>query len=146
MCDEILTKLILHPSELRMSKESEIYKKSVIDIHIKFDEEKEKEFRAILGEKFGLRPACIKNVPDILDKKGILEKDFEKRSTEVKKFRKQSQSALISPLLNMALVKKTKKFLISKKVGLFQSFEIRMIAFICPFCFYRDFMSKRASI
>eukprot|EP00795_Rhopilema_esculentum_P000131 gene131-9744_t len=99
-----------------MSKESEVYKKSVIDIHIKFDPEKEKEFRAILGEKFGLRPACIKNVPEILDKEGILEKDFEKRSTEVKKFRKQSQSALISPLLNMALVKKTKKFLNSKKL------------------------------
>lgn len=85
------------------------YSKSNIDIHLTFDQAREEDFKAILNEKFGLKPKMSKKAKNPKEETSALEKGFDDRETELQKFQSQSQNALHAPLLTQAMVKRAQK-------------------------------------
>ena len=103
------------------------YQKSVVDLSINFDKNKEREFGSILDKQYGRyrnvngsgkklsREESLQIKPSVLSK--YLHADFVNRKNEIQRFRRQSQCAVTAPILTQALVKKTRKFLDKSQVS-----------------------------
>ncbi len=85
------------------------YDKSVIDIKINFDEDREREFKTILKRQFGNKRNPSEEEDEIISRLHSLEHDFSRRADELRKFRKASQGATSAPILTQAHVRKAKK-------------------------------------
>ena len=98
-----------------MSNSRDEFKKSELNIELKFDKGREEDFKIILNEKFGIKAKSGGNdlkTEDI----GKLEKDFNYRENEIQKFRQKSQNAVYAPLLTQAMVKKARIYTASVQV------------------------------
>ena len=96
------------------------YTKSSIDIQIRFDEDREREFKEILDEMFVVNKNKLDNDEgEIANKTCLMEADFNRRAAEIRWFTRQSKCAANSPLLNQAMVRRTKRALNATQVYLF---------------------------